>query len=56
MYSFGVMLWEIVTGIAPVRGGLSDVNVPEDCPAEIADLMKVGMQVVCTLLEVGSNT
>ena len=41
MYSFGVMLWEIVTGIAPVRGGLSDVSVPEDCPAEISDLIKV---------------
>lgn len=41
VYSFGVMLWEIVTGIAPVRGGLSDVSVPEDCPAEISDLIKV---------------
>ena len=40
VYSFGVMLWEIVTGIAPVRGGLSDVSVPEDCPAEISDLIK----------------
>lgn len=41
VYSFGVMLWEIVTGIAPVRGGLSDVSVPDDCPAAISDLIKV---------------
>lgn len=41
MYSFGVLLWEIVTGIVPTRGGLSDVSVPEECPAEIADLIQV---------------
>jgi serine/threonine protein kinase len=45
VYSFGVMLWEIVTGIAPVRGGLSDVSVPEDCPAEISDLIKACLSV-----------
>ena len=41
MYSFGVMLWEIVTGIVPTRGGLSDVSVPDECPAEVAELMQV---------------
>ena len=41
VYSFGVMLWEVVTGIAPVRGGMSDVSVPDDCPKEIAELIQV---------------
>ena len=40
MYSFGVMLWEIVTGLVPTRGGLTDVTVPDECPAEIADLIQ----------------
>ena len=34
MYSYGVVLWEIVTGEAPERGRLRDVRVPEECPAE----------------------
>ena len=41
MYSFGVLLWEIVTGIAPTRGRLTAVAVPEECPAEIAGLIQV---------------
>ena len=40
VYSFGVMLWEIVTGLVPTRGGLTDVTVPDDCPQEIADLIQ----------------
>jgi len=40
VYSFGVMLWEIVTGLVPTRGGLTDVTVPDECPAEIADLIQ----------------
>ena len=43
VYSFGVMLWEIVTGLVPTRGGLTDVTVPDECPAEIADLIQARM-------------
>lgn len=41
VYSFGVMLWEIVTTIAPVRGGMTEVSAPQDCPQTIADLIQV---------------
>ena len=40
VYSFGVMLWEIVTGLVPTRGGLTDVTVPDECPSEIAELIQ----------------
>ncbi len=39
IYSFGVVLWEIVTGERPVRGQLRDVRVPEECPPEARALM-----------------
>jgi hypothetical protein len=32
MYSFGVVLWELVTKEIPRRGCLRDVLVPEECP------------------------
>ena len=32
MYSFGVVLWEIVTGEIPVRGMLRDVEEGKECP------------------------
>ncbi|KAI3437798.1 hypothetical protein D9Q98_000245 [Chlorella vulgaris] len=38
-YAFGVMLWELATGETPIRGQLRDVRVPEECPAELRDLM-----------------
>ncbi len=37
-YSFGVLLWEIVTGERPVRGALR-MPRPDECPADIADLI-----------------
>jgi serine/threonine protein kinase len=39
MYSYGVVLWEICTGEIPVRGRMRDVQVPDECPQEVADLI-----------------
>lgn len=33
IYSFGVVIWELVTGEQPVRGNARDVLVPAECPA-----------------------
>lgn len=40
MYSYGVVLWEICTGETPVRGCMREVRVPEECPQEVAELIK----------------
>ena len=32
MYSFGVVLWELVTREMRRRGSLRDVHVPRECP------------------------
>ena len=32
IYSFGVVLWELVTKEMPRRGFLRDVRVPDECP------------------------
>ncbi|KAL4418721.1 hypothetical protein ABPG77_008592 [Micractinium sp. CCAP 211/92] len=39
LYSFGVVLWEIITGEKPTRGRLRAPRVPEECPQDVADLM-----------------
>ncbi|PSC68117.1 serine threonine-kinase [Micractinium conductrix] len=39
IYSYGVILWEICTGEVPVRGRTRSLRVPQDCPAEVADLV-----------------
>ncbi|EFN51486.1 hypothetical protein CHLNCDRAFT_140122 [Chlorella variabilis] len=32
VYSFGVLLWEIITGERPLRGHMRAMHVPEECP------------------------
>lgn len=39
IYSFGVLLWELVTATPPMRGRLRPVKVPAECPQEIAELI-----------------
>ncbi|CAL8464771.1 g4306 [Coccomyxa elongata] len=40
MFSFGVVLWEIITLERPMwRGNLREIRVPEEAPQEIADLV-----------------
>ncbi len=43
MYSFGVVLWEIITRETPSRGQLRDFQVPQECPQAIADLQDACM-------------
>lgn len=38
VYSFGIILWEIVTGNVPQRGCMRDFRVPEECSQDVADL------------------
>lgn len=39
IFSYGVILWEIVTHEQPTRGGLRNCRVPQECPAEIDSLI-----------------
>lgn len=36
--SFGVLLWEIVTGELPLRGRCRKLETPQDCPPDIVEL------------------
>ena len=45
IYSLGVVLWELVTRQTPQRGCLRDVEVPRECPQEVADVIVACMQV-----------
>ncbi|DBA72728.1 TPA: hypothetical protein ACH3X2_010124 [Trebouxia sp. C0005] len=40
IYSFGVLLWELVTATPPIRGRLRPIKVPAECPQDIADLVE----------------
>jgi serine/threonine protein kinase len=39
IFSYGVLLWEIITGSRPVRGHMRSIQVPAECPRDAADLM-----------------
>ena len=40
-FSFGVVLWELITKEQAPRGNWRDVRVPEECPAEVETLLRV---------------
>ena len=40
IFSYGVVLWEVCTGDAPVRGGMRALRVPEECPEGVAELCR----------------
>eukprot|EP00884_Botryococcus_braunii_P005897 jgi/Botrbrau1/15308/Bobra.0096s0011.1 len=40
IYSYGVVLWELITGESPKRGCLRPCRVPKECSQEVADLLK----------------
>jgi len=44
VYSCGVVLWEIVTGKAPVRGYVTQPEVGPRCPQKVADLIAQCLQ------------
>ena len=35
IYSYGIVLWEIVTGEVPERGRLRDIHVPDECSEDV---------------------
>ncbi|KAL4420111.1 hypothetical protein ABPG77_000282, partial [Micractinium sp. CCAP 211/92] len=39
IFSFGVVLWELITGETPKRGEMRLPEVPSECPQEAADLV-----------------
>ena len=39
VYSFGVIMWEVVSHEQPTRGRMRDLKVPQECPSEINDLI-----------------
>ncbi len=40
-FSYGVVLWEIITKERSQRGNWRQVRVPEECPAEVNALLQV---------------
>ncbi|KAL3136950.1 hypothetical protein ABBQ32_006555 [Trebouxia sp. C0010 RCD-2024] len=41
IYSFGVLLWELVTATPPIRGRLRPIKAPVECPQAIGDLIEL---------------
>ena len=41
-FSYGVVLWELITKEQTERGNWRDVVVPDECPAGVEVLLKVG--------------
>ena len=41
VYSFGVIMWEVVSHEQPSRGRMRNLKVPQECPAEINYLINV---------------
>ncbi|KAK9833197.1 hypothetical protein WJX74_009814 [Apatococcus lobatus] len=39
VFSFGVVLWEICSGEAPLQRSMRPLRVPEECPQAVADLV-----------------
>ena len=39
VYSFGVIMWEVVSHEQPSRGRMRDLKVPQECPSEVNDLI-----------------
>lgn len=38
IYSLGIVLWEVCTGEAPVRGVMRPLQAPQECPVDVVDL------------------
>lgn len=41
VYSFGVIMWEVVSHEQPSRGRMRNLKVPQECPVEINSLINV---------------
>lgn len=39
IYSFGVIMWEVVSHEQPARGRMRSLKVPQECPADIDQLI-----------------
>lgn len=35
LFSFGVIMWEVLTHEIPVRGNLRGIHIPEEAPQEV---------------------
>ena len=49
LFSFGVIMWEVLTHEIPVRGNLRGILVPEEAPVEV-ELMNSSSQIFQKLL------
>ena len=39
VYSFGVIMWEVVSHEQPARGRMRSLKVPQECPSDIDELI-----------------